>query len=80
VQSELKAFMPEKETLIGLHVTPEMQQRLTQLTKDMLQLLQDRAKSPEEAFIVLNAAKRSLEATYGMILMAPIDDQHTGQA
>lgn len=64
----------------ALCMTPEVSQRLTRLTDDTLQLLQDRTQTPEEALIVLDAVRRTIEAAYGITIVAPINDQATGHS
>ncbi len=63
-----------------LQVTPEMTERLKQVTKDALKLLEGRTNTPEEAFIVLDAVKRTLELKHAMFIVAPIPHNSGGTA
>lgn len=68
------------QQIFAVSLTPEMMERLTQLNRDVLKLIQERTKTPEEAFIVLDAVKRNLELMYGMVLVAPLDHLQSGQS
>lgn len=68
------------QQIFTVSLTPEMMERLTQLNRDVLKLIQERTKTPEEAFIVLDAVKRNLELMYGMVLVAPLDYLQSGQS
>lgn len=67
-----------EDEVFTLATTPEMRQRLTQLSKDVLKLIQGRTNTPLEAFIPLDAARRQLELTHNMVLVAPIDISQIG--
>lgn len=68
------------QQIFAVSLTPEMMERLTQLNRDVLKLIQERTKTPEEAFIVLDGVKRNLELMYGMVLVAPLDYLQSGQS
>jgi Bacterial regulatory protein, Fis family len=66
--------------LFAVHATAERTQQLKRLAEEIVALLGDKTEGPEEAFIILDAVRRTLEATYGMTLVAPIDSKSIGQA
>lgn len=66
--------------LIALELTPDLMQRLTVLSAEILKMLEDRTNAPEEALIVLDTVTRQLCATYGLQLLSPIDSTNTGHA
>ena len=68
------------QQIFAVSLTPEMMERLTQLNRDVLKLIQERIKTPEESFIVLDAVKRNLELLHGIILVAPLDHLQSGQS
>lgn len=72
--------MAQNEQMFAIYLTPEMIERLTKLNQDVLRLIQERIKRPEEAFIVLDAVRRELEVTYDMVLMAPVDPGYLPQS
>lgn len=59
----------------AVFLTPEMQTRLTGLVVEVLGLLKDGAETPEEALIVLDAARRELETTSGVEIVRPIENE-----
>ena len=71
--------MVHEHQIFGIHVTPEMKERLTSITAQLVRLLDDQTQTPEEAFIALDAAKRILEAKHGLLLMFPVTDENIGQ-
>ena len=69
-----------KFNIFAVYSTLEMTQQLTKLIEDTLQLLQDRTQTSEEALIVLDTVRRTIEAAYGITIVAPINDQATGHS
>lgn len=67
-----------EEKIFAVATTPEMTERLTQLSQNVVALICARTKTPVEAFIVVDAARRQLEHTHNMALVAPTDFSQVG--
>lgn len=72
--------MGAQSEIFGFQLTPEVAERLTRLINDLLGTLEKQTNTPEEALIVLDGAKRTLEAKHGIVLMFPGDHEHIGRS
>lgn len=61
--------------LVALLSTPEMEQRLAPLIKEIVGLIRERVKTAAESFIVVHTVKKELESEHNMLLMPPINDR-----
>lgn len=63
---------------VAVGLPPEVKTRLDAISKEILEMLKAKAKSPEEQLMVVDQVTRTLIKTYNMFIVSPIPEGSIG--